>query len=663
MYSDSKKRLQKLIEFSVLFLLFMSLTHRIFNEDMVDYVVTQLARFDNTLFTGDFVAYADANSITPKFFNDIPIILLMRLGFTWMNANMFIYLLCGVVMLVAIVQIVHLFADKYQLCIEIVILLALFYLSTGTDLGGNNIWRNSLYNQTIAITISFWGIYFALRATLILPMNHKKWFIAFMVFGVAALFNVQIGFYLSVIGIALLLSQSIMLITDSHKSIDIRQSSQASSARYNQLKTIKKTILKNFLCVLPLVAIVVIFYAVVSLRTSSVLSNKEFIDIYAKLRNPHHLVPSTWNWDLIIPFFVYALMLPILLIICTIVKKTSKPRDLKILLLSTAILSSIAVVVLLANYIFVEIYPLAIVAKMYPDRYFIAFRLWLIIILAYCMYILLQNKRYAPAIFCFSSIMLVPSKYTYLWVLITVILTAIQKYSEFRELSFQKRTDIIYNILFCVGTFFIFMYRGMTSSVIRQLIFLAIFSLSVFYEYDNIKPKLKLVSVTMIILLMCGVTIPKYVTFSDDGIRRKSISEAFGGNDNISDFAAEFKNLTSKDAIFLSDPGKYAALRLYSERAQVVSWKVVPTDDISILKWLSRLQDIGFVKQTDADYVINKNAFYEMSADDLIVIAQKYGADYIVTRADDTTRFLETGKVSVLVEDEDNCVLLIQITN
>lgn len=94
---------------------------------------------------------------------------------------------------------------------------------------------------------------------------------------------------------------------------------------------------------------------------SELLSSAHFVGIYAYLRLPHHLVPSAWGWPVWIQLglFYYGAW--------WFLERTSAGRPAG----ETALLRctlAVTVAALAANYVFVEVWPVALVAKLQPAR-------------------------------------------------------------------------------------------------------------------------------------------------------------------------------------------------------------------------------------------------------------------------------------------------------
>lgn len=613
---------QKLMYSIIIFIFMVSFGFVAFQGDQHTYMAYTLARFDNSLFQADYNVPTMAVGFTTQFFGDILFIMLMKLGFHWTHINGLLYLFFLFIFSAGIVHTVYAITEEYQLCISFFFAVCIQKLLIGQAFGSNSIWLNAYYNQTPAIAISIWGLYCALKPT-------PHWTLAALVIALAGLFHIQVAIYAYAVVFVLL----VFYVIRNHKH-------------------------KLLLTTLPVILVAVFSFILVSVNVDFKLTNTEFNNIYALLRHPHHLVPSTWDIEGMIQFIYYALICIPFGLLCA--NKNNRLSFIYNLLLPTLTLYLFALIAVTINYMFVEILPWSLIAKVYPERFFAMLRLWLIIYLCYCIYMLLKQKHYMHTVFLIMIIFLDYKKISLALAIISVVML-IQTFFEgryFKSLSCKCISESIF-LLCCILMLFSRpenWYNMTLLTWLQMFLFVCclIISSSPFQLMmsDN---KTLLVCFLFFISLFTAM-LPRYTIITKDhrlGLR--SFSQALSvphANKSFDIFCKQVQREMPKDGIFLCNPASSFAdsVRLFSQRTHIVSWKTVPVNDAPLLEYLKRLIDIGCVTKDKDGYHMNFNVYTKIPVNDLLRYAAKYGAEYVLLETpDDLERFTQKQQVKILV--------------
>ncbi|MEG4325222.1 hypothetical protein, partial [Microcoleus sp. herbarium5] len=195
-----------------------------------------------------------------------------------------------------------------------------------TDVGNTLIFSTKSVPSTFAMGFAIWGIYFSLR---------QKWLTGYFFFGLGCLLQFLVGLLPGLMMVPVLFIESV---------------------RQRKFKIL-------ILAIALLAAMASIVYVPMLLTgttSTHTIDNAQFVYIHAKVRNPHHILPSNWdvgNWFNFICFIMGGLL--------CIKNSDLLPKEDKVnfyIIVGTSILG------LFLNYIFVEIYPLAFIAKLQLAR-------------------------------------------------------------------------------------------------------------------------------------------------------------------------------------------------------------------------------------------------------------------------------------------------------
>ncbi|MGF7012189.1 hypothetical protein M2146_002743 [Lachnospiraceae bacterium PF1-22] len=619
---EDEERIKKLLGTFLIFLFMFSFGFSAFQSDQNTYIPYTLARFDSTLFTSDYNVPGMSSGYTTQFFIDLLFMPFLKLGLHWTHICGILYAISLFTFSLGIVYISFLYSKKYFLNISIFVALSIQMLQVGNAFGSNNIWMNSFYNQTPAVALSIWGLYFAL-----LPKPH--WLKSSIVLACAGLFHVQVAVYMYVIVFVL--------------------------ALFYVFRTKQFRILFTFI---PVFLVAALSLILASQQGEFTLGDVAFNEIYTKLRHPHHLQPSHWSKKGMLQFCIYALTcIPFGVLSAD---KSERKIFLYKFVFPTCTLYAIAAIAFVVNYVFVEIVPWSLISKMYPERFFGALRLWLIIYLGFCLKMLLKRNKYC-FVSIFSMAIFFCGENIYIVLLVACIVLLLQTVLD-ESIQMKAKGRILENMTFISSGLLLLLCSPMswynmtlTSWFQITLFSFVLFALVFLGKAQGLSECKKINLIIMSILASVSIISP-YMNLTDYGkLQRVSYSQAFmvpTADESFKAFCELVKQEMPVDAVFLCNPGSGFAdnVRLFSERTHVVSWKTVPINDQPLSEYLLRLMDIGYVVKKESGYAVNTCAYMETSVNDLLKYARKYNANYIfIETEEDLKRFSENGGVDITV--------------
>lgn len=276
------------------------------------------AMLDPTLFRNDFVVQ-EALRFSPRFYYNELICLPAKAGLPLAGS----FALWHLAMLAVLISAVRNAAASLSLTpmATAMLLVWLLFINVGS-LGGVYFYTHAPVPAVWAGALVAWGGALALR---------RKAAATFACFGAAALLQFLVGFYAGLLALPLLWSTPT-----------------------------RERILALSLWAIGL-GLIYIPLTISGLADASVLSDDAFIAIYAYLRHPHHLIPSSWpwlQWQRTGLFYLGAWYF---------LHRTSAGRPaLERTLIHYTL--AVACVALAGNWLFVEIIPSALIAKLQPAR-------------------------------------------------------------------------------------------------------------------------------------------------------------------------------------------------------------------------------------------------------------------------------------------------------
>ena len=300
--------------------------YRFPSDDHNDEVPPILAMLHTDLFRSDYFV-GEMQKFTPRTYYFYLIYTLARCGLSVPMAHFLLYVITLASFVFALQAIARLVC-RSEIAASVLVFWGLV-VSAGT-IGGRSgplaFFENTPVPGLYALGLSIWGVFFSLR---------RSWPLAYLFFGLACLLQFLVGLLP-----ALLLSP--FLVRD---AVQTRRVAPA---------------LLSLLCLGLGAGLVYVPMLLQGTTSSDMLSNRDFVQLYAFIRIPHHLVPSAWakaQWAEFLLFSVGG-------ILCIKQAKSLQPA----IRFGLFAVIGLALGSLLLNFVFVEIFPLAIVAKLQLAR-------------------------------------------------------------------------------------------------------------------------------------------------------------------------------------------------------------------------------------------------------------------------------------------------------
>ena len=466
--------------------------------------------------------------------------------------------------------------------------------SSFTDVGNTLIFSTKSVSSTFAMGFAIWGIYFSLR---------QKWLTGYFFFGLACLLQFLVGLLPGLMMIPVLIIESV---------------------RQRRFKNV-------ILAIALLAAMASIVYLPMLLTGTTdthTMNNAEFIYIYAKIRNPHHILPSYWNVG---NNWLNFLCLMIGGLLC--INNTNQLR--KEDKINFAIIIGTSIFALLLNYLFVEVYPVALIAKLQLARTVPFAQIIIFIAISLLFDRLYQTKQLAIGLLLLIILTLPNRGILFLALLVFLSICQTQKY------TLPKRYTIL-PWIFTAGTLIFSLIHPLTNSgeIIDRLISIPVlFSILAFpfiLENLSISTPIKQIFTNILALLTTSILV-----LGIAGILPKPMLEIFETRininavprDDLNRLALRFSQSGTQDALVLIPPS-VTSFQYFSQRAIVVNFKNFPLTEKGIKEWQNRMETVLGVSLNTQMIWGGNELFSRRNIADLVQVARKYHADYILTRSD-----------------------------
>jgi len=459
-----------------------------------------------------------------------------------------------------------------------------------TDIGNTLIFSTKSVPSTFAMGLAIWGIYFSLR---------QKWLTGYLFFGLACLLQFLVGLLPGLMMIPVLLIESV-----------------------RQRKF--KTLILSIVLLAVMASIVYVPMLLTGTTSTQTIDNAEFVFIHAKVRNPHHILPSNWpigNWLNFICFIIGGL-----LCIKNADLLGKKDKSNFYVIVSTSIFA------LVLNYVFVEVYPLAFIAKIQLARTVPFAQLIIFIAVSLTVEQLYRDKKIAIALLLlivltlpFRGIIFLglsvwqnrnyvfPKRYSgFLWVLIvaTLIFSLIDPLTNSWEIIGDRTISI--PIFFSILCLPFILEKTAVSTAIKQ----------------TTTHILALATTATLVLGIAGILPKPMLDIFQTRININAVP-----SDDLSKLALRFSQISSQDAVVLIPPS-VTSFQYFSQRAIVVNFKNFPLTEKGIKEWQNRMEAVLGVSLNPQMIWGGNDIFSRRSSDDLVKVARNYNADYILTRSD-----------------------------
>jgi hypothetical protein len=459
-----------------------------------------------------------------------------------------------------------------------------------TDVGNTLIFSTKSVPSTFAMAFAIWGIYFSLR---------QKWVTGYLFFGLGCLLQLLVGLLPGLMMLPVLIIESV------------------------KTRTFKNLIFSIALLVL-MASIVYLPMLLTGTTSTQTIENADFVYIHAKVRNPHHILPSNWdigNWFNFICFIIGGLL--------CVKNSDSLGTETKI---NFYVIIGTSFFALLLNYIFVEIYPIAFIAKIQLARTVPFAQLIIFIAVSLLVDRLYRDKQIAIGLLLLI-ILTLPFR--------GIIFIGLSVWQSRKYVLSQRYTIFLW--FFATVTLFFSLIYPLTNSgeiiidrIISIPIFFSILAFPFILEKTSASTAIKQIF-THTLALVTTVTLALGVA----GILPKPILNIFETrvninavpSDDLSKLALRFSRTSSQDTLVLIPPS-VTSFQYFSKRAIVVNFKNFPFTEKGIKEWKNRMEAILGVPLNPQMIWGGNDFFSRRSGTDLVQVARNYNANYILTRSD-----------------------------
>ncbi len=565
--------------------------------NMFNQVPAMVALVDDSLFSRDFYIQ-EMTEFTPRFYYYHLILFFHQLGLSLPVVTF------GLFVLALGSMILGLWAIGQYLGRSPFAGMALAFLGLSVldgTLGVTDIFRVEPIAPIYAMGVTVWGIYFCCR---------RQWRLGYLMFGLACLLQFLVGFLPACLwGISLLMGT-------------------VFRGRLGQFwgQFLGAT---SIFCLL--VALVYVPMVMAGNTSSEALSDTTFVQLYGYIRHPHHIILSSFPAKEWRDFMV---LTGAGLVSLRLSDRLSPghQRDLALTL-------GVACGLLIVGYVFVEVIPVALVAKLQFARVtpFAMITVWTAVAVVASEYHQRGNypvsllllamplvDRIGPLALLALTLALLLAKRSAKSDRRHALLTPLIRLNALR-LTAQRDIAITYALFFIVllacWSYLPVFFASLAYPLLKQP-FPQFFRRSTPYFQ----------AITVGLLLYVGLHLSGAISSAALTPLHRKITMYAEPADALAQVATEFGQVSPVDALVLVPPSD-EVFRFYSERSVVVTFKSFPFTDQGILTWQSRLEDILgplSAQMMLADYTYD--LYRQRSAQELLGLAQSYGAGYILTQ-------------------------------
>ena len=556
-----------------------------------------LALLDNDLFTRD-LCHQQVLSVSPRIFvNSLAAWVASALGGDVASAYWVLYTFSVGNLILASGALGRSFGGWFAGGL----LTLLVFASTAGTIGATYIIHDHRHFEpaTLATGFSVWGVCCVLRG---------RWTLGYGLFGFAALFQFLVGFIPGVLLGPLLLWRGLTA----------------------------RSVWKVLGPVIPYALGLALVYVPMALSgaTGSSVTDELFVFLYGHVRTPHHIVPSAWPvsrwWELF--FFAMGGLL------CAFAPRRFSPFIRSAIVLSIVLTAA----ALYLSYIFVDLHPSALVAKLQLARATPFMKLMVLFSVAVAAAECLNNRRLGLGILLPLSVLPPMAG----WFFPLVALAALQaRFGPARA----PRGAMLLGLI--PGLFALYYYLGYGGGLPTNwdafmrtarprlavgplLLFLVAspwlaawwFSRRgvVFRWYGA----LATAGVALWVALSVADPSPAFRPYLTRGV-----NHSFAPSNDAELVAAMLSLKTAKDALVIVPPN-FESFQVHSKRSAFVTFKCIPLSEEGLVEWAARL---GMLTGRKTDTSISwrgdlDGPFYRRPAAQIEATAKKYQARYLLTQ-------------------------------
>ena len=456
------------------------------------------------------------------------------------------------------------------------------------DIGGNGLFRFAMHPGILAMGFAIWGVYFCLR---------RMWAVAYLLFGVACLFQFLVG-------LLPVLMVTPLVILETWRTRE-------------WFRAILALILFSIGAGLVYIPMVIL-----GTTGTDLLSNREFIELYGFIRHSHHIVPSSWRqeeWIQLFLFYAGGLL-------CIYRSRSLSPTYR----LGLSLVVVLMFMGLLANYIFVEVVPLSVIAKLQLAR-MTPFAELAILIGLTCLFD--EHLKQRNWLVCFAIAVIPVSSYPGILLLLLGI-----SLGPLASISSRLRSGLIPWILAIITSGMAFIPisspKLYTTNLIVFGFLLFPYVLTQFAWRSPDRSELSFSSAWVSI----GITLAAICIFLPNRIqsdfpKKISIERVPYHQRELVDVATQFRQASENEALVLVPPSDLF-FNMFSQRSIVVSFKNFPYTDSGIVEWKDRIETVLNVPIQEVRPWKIEELYRSRSSSALLEVSRHYGAGYILSQHD-----------------------------
>lgn len=354
---------------------------------------------------------------------------------------------------------------------------------------------------------------------------------------------------------------------------------------------------------------------------SKILDSQSFIHIYGEVRHPHHIIFSSFGHQSWRDFWVFIVSAALNIIALNSLTKEQK-RQLFLPII-------MGVFLLFLGYIFVEVYPITLFAKLQLARVTPFMQLFCLLGFSILAQELWQKRNLGCGVLLIIVIVLEPN------IALALILLTLIFLNDWQLRNGKGRFSWI--AWGMIAGFLLFAVRDNPTQAIRNLGWLVMLwgclmipaAVQKIESHPTISqrlPQLRLslmytIGVVPLLILVLGLRgwLPRPLQNPFDG----RLETQWFHNGERYRLGIQTQMVTPEDSLILV-PDSTHDFRAYSQRSLVFTWKSMPFTERGIQEWFRRLQ---MMEALAADYE-------EHTVEQLVILARQFTADYVLTRQD-----------------------------
>jgi len=348
------------------------------------------------------------------------------------------------------------------------------------------------------------------------------------------------------------------------------------------------------------------------------LDNAAFVEIYAQLRHPHHLVPSTWGWAAWVQAAAFYLGAWWVMVRARGRGAGREGAGAEAIVFHASL--ALAAAALAVNYVGVEVHPLALVAKLQPARMTPLVQGIALTLLALRLQAFIERREFLLA----GLLAIIPFTALPGLLLVLFAVLAAGRDSQLR----WPRLVLAAAVLMAFQPF----DPSLPARAVRYGLWAGLVAAQLVPAWLGRRPKALAASAALAVAVAGSCA---YASLQPGWPPFLTVRFAIDARplDAPGILGRRFAAVAPPGAIVLLPPaGETWSFRLQSHRAAVVDDKDFPFTDAGIREWKNRMDAVlGTPLVRGLDLV---EAWHRRPPEDVLATARLYGARYILTRDD-----------------------------